>query len=206
MRIRITFAKTEAMRYTGHLDLHRTLERSFRRAQLPLAYSQGYHPQPRLNLAAALPLGFTSQAEILDAWLEQDVSIEDIRKALEPALPPGIQILSIEEVDPHLPALQTEVKAIEYEVTLLDPASQLTERIAGLNSSESLHRERRGKPYDLRPLILDLRLIPTNGYAEPCLRMLLKGEEGATGRPEEVLAALDLDPNAARVHRTKIVF
>jgi radical SAM-linked protein len=71
MRLRITFAKTEAMRFTGHLDLHRTWERCFRRARLPLAYTQGFNPHPRLNLAAALPLGFTSQGEMIDAWLEQ---------------------------------------------------------------------------------------------------------------------------------------
>ena len=58
MRVRLTFTKQGALRYTGHLDLHKILERSIRRAKLPLAYSQGYHPQPKINLAAALPLGF----------------------------------------------------------------------------------------------------------------------------------------------------
>ncbi len=59
-RLRLTFAKTAAMRYTGHLDLHTTWERTLRRARLPLAYSQGFHPQPKIQLASALPLGFTS--------------------------------------------------------------------------------------------------------------------------------------------------
>ena len=76
MRIRITFSKSGAMQYVGHLDLHRSWERTFRRSGLPLAYSQGFHPQPRLNLACALPRGFTSQCEIFDAWLEQDVPID----------------------------------------------------------------------------------------------------------------------------------
>ncbi len=70
-RVRILFAKTDAMRFIGNLDLHKAWERSCRRAGLPLAYSQGYNPQPKLNLASALPLGFTSQAELIDIWLEQ---------------------------------------------------------------------------------------------------------------------------------------
>ena len=60
MRIRVTFAKTEPMRFTSHLDLFRAWERTFRRAGLPILFSQGYNPRPRMQLAAALPLGFTS--------------------------------------------------------------------------------------------------------------------------------------------------
>jgi radical SAM-linked protein len=70
MRIQITFSKTGAMRFTGHLDLHRAWERTFRRAALPLAYSQGYNPRPKMNLASALPLGFTSECEVIDVRLE----------------------------------------------------------------------------------------------------------------------------------------
>ena len=76
MRVRIIFSKQGALRYTGNLDLHKILERSIRRAKLPLAYSQGYHPQPKINLAAALPLGFSSRAEVMDMWLNEDV--EDV--------------------------------------------------------------------------------------------------------------------------------
>ena len=64
MRIRITFVKQGALRYTGHLDLHKLWERAARRAELPLAYSQGFHPQPKMNMAAALPLGFSSRCEV----------------------------------------------------------------------------------------------------------------------------------------------
>jgi radical SAM-linked protein len=66
MRLRITFAKQGALRYTGQIDLHRIWERSARRADLPLAYSHGYHPQPKIQLAAALPLGFSSRCEVVD--------------------------------------------------------------------------------------------------------------------------------------------
>ncbi len=96
IRLRITFAKTPAMRFTGHLDLHRAWERTFRRAGLPLAYSEGFNPHPRLNLASALPLGFTGQGEVIDAWLEQDLPLPEIQAALQRALPPGFQVAQIE--------------------------------------------------------------------------------------------------------------
>jgi radical SAM-linked protein len=64
MRLRITFSKTGSLRYTGHLDLQTVWERTARRAGLPLAYTQGFHPGPRIQIASALPLGFIGHAEI----------------------------------------------------------------------------------------------------------------------------------------------
>jgi radical SAM-linked protein len=206
MRIRINFKKTYAMRYTGHLDLHRAWERTFRRSGLPLAYSQGFHPQPKINLACALPLGFTSQCEVVDIWLEQTLPITEITQALEAALPPGLQITHIEEIDPHAPSLQTQVQSAEYIITLLEYFADLDSRVKILSSSESLLRERRGKPYDLRPLIEDLRCLPDDESGHQRLHVRLAAREGATGRPEEVLNAINISPLSARVHRTALVF
>jgi radical SAM-linked protein len=206
MRLRITFAKTDEMRFTGHLDLHRTWERIFRRAGLPLAYSQGFHPQPRINLASALPLGFTSEAEIADVWLEEQLSLQQVREALVPALPPGLKLINVQEADLHGPSLQTLVTASEYVVTLLDPVDKLDERLTELLNESSLPRERRNKQYDLRPLILELARLPDDEQGRGCLKMRLAAEDGATGRPEEVLNALDITPEAARVHRTCLFF
>jgi len=205
MRIRVNFAKTSAMRFTGHLDLFRTWERTIRRAGLPLAYSQGFNPHPKIALACALPLGFTSQAEVIDIWLEADGDLSAVQAALEKAAPPGIQIQSIEEVDARLPALQTVVDSAEYEITLLEACPRLDERLATLLASETLPRQRRGKDYDLRPLILSVERLendPRSGFAR--MRAALAAREGATGRPEELLDALGIDPLAARVHRTKL--
>ena len=71
MRARITFAKTEAMRYTGHLDLARALERTLRRAGLPLSYTQGFTPRARLHLACALPAVVLAliRADSGDHWI-----------------------------------------------------------------------------------------------------------------------------------------
>jgi radical SAM-linked protein len=206
MRLRITFSKTEEMRYTGHLDLHRTWERTFRRAKLPIAYSQGYHPQPKISLAAALPLGFTSQAEVGDFWLEEDLALEEIEKALTKALPPGIKIEHMEVVQNQEPSLQSQVESAEYIVTLLDKCSHFEDDLAELLAAEILIRERRGKQYDLRPLIEKLEKIDCDSFDRPRLLMRLAARSGATGRPEEVLDALNIIAQAARIHRTQIYF
>lgn len=203
MRLRITFAKQGPLRYTGHLDLHRLWERAARRAELPLAYSQGFHPQPKLTIAAALPLGFSSRCEVLDMRLEREISLEGLREKLQQTLPTGIQVTGIESVDEKLPALQTLVASAEYLVTLTEPVdgSNLKRRIDSVTESESILRERRGKTYDLRPLIEELRLETDGG-----IFMRLAAREGATGRPEEVLDVLGIAFEGTRIERTQLLF
>jgi radical SAM-linked protein len=204
MRLRITFWKTEEMRYTGHLDLHRTWERTFRRAKLPIAYSQGYHPQPKISLAAALPLGFTSQAEIGDFWLEEDLPLETVEASLEQALPPGIKVEQLEVVTDKTPSLQTLVESTEYIVTILDGCIQVEDRLVFVKQAVSIIRERRGKKYDLKPLIEKLELIENDAFDRLRILMQLAARSGATGRPEEVLAAMDIPVQSARIHRTRL--
>ena len=211
MRLRITFAKQGALRYTGHLDLHRLWERAARRAELPLAYSQGFHPQPKLAIAAALPLGFSSRCEVLDMRLEHEIPLDGLRDRLQQTLPTGIQVASIESVDEKLPALQTQVASAEYLVTLTEPidTSELTRKINALTESDSIIRERRGKRYDLRPLIEEIRVWESQGEPSGALLnifMRLAAREGATGRPEEVLDVLGIAFEGTRIERTQILF
>jgi len=203
MRIRITFVKQGALRYTGHLDLHKLWERAARRAELPLAYSQGFHPQPKMNMAAALPLGFSSRCEVMDMRLEQAIPLEDLPTRLNETLPSGLQVVDIEQVDEHEPALQTQVLSAEYEVTLTEEVdrSELQSKIDSTLASTSILRERRGKIYDLRPLIEELRL-PVDGK----IFMKLTAREGATGRPEEVLDVLGIAFEGTRIERTRLIF
>ena len=203
MRIRITFAKVGALRYTGHLDLHRLWERAARRAELPLAYSQGFHPQPKLAIAAALPLGFSSLCEVLDMRLEHEVTLEGLCERLQETLPTGIQVANIESVDEKLPALQTLVASAEYRVTLSESIDgvELKRRIETVLTSESIIRERRGKTYDLRPLIEMLSL-----EADGRIFMKLAARESATGRPEEVLDILGIAFESTRIERTQLIF
>ncbi|GJQ34197.1 MAG: hypothetical protein JETCAE01_02070 [Anaerolineaceae bacterium] len=207
MRVRITFTKQGALRYIGHLDLHRLWERAMRRADLPLAYSQGFHPQPKISLAAALPLGFSSRGEVLDVRLNEEVSVEDISSRLKDNLPPDINVREIKSVDERLPALQTQVLSAAYDVRLTEPidGSELKRKMESVMMTESIIRERRGKSYDLRPLI-EMMSVITQADGTAWLKMTLAAREGATGRPEEVLAALGIEPETARVERTRLIF
>lgn len=201
-RYRLTFKKTASMRFTGTLDVQRTLERTLRRARVGLVYTQGFNPHARLSLGAALPLGLTSECELADIWLEGIGEPSSILDGLRRAQPPGLEILELKrvpEADPSLPSL---VIAAEYlaQFDPIVPIEQIRDRVEILLAEDDLPRERRGKTYDLRPLIESLE-VEAEGEA---LRMRLTSREGATGRPDEVLLALGLDPTAARICRTRL--
>ena len=206
MRLRLTFAKTEAMCYTSHLDLSRTLERTLRRARLPLSYSKGYTRRPKINFASPLPLGFTGEREMADVWLEEPKPLGEVRAAIIEAAPPGMQLQSVEEVDPSLPKLQNVLRAAEYIAVLLEPFPELNSTLEKLLVAKTLPRERRGKPYDLRPLIIALYRQKDDEGGHQRLRMTLKAQEGATGRADEVIDALGIDPHTVRFHRMRLNF
>ena len=219
-RIRIQFTKEGALRYISHLDLHSLWERSTRRASLPLAYSQGFHPQPKIQLAAALALGFTSNAELVDIWLQDngEWQLDELQTRLQAALPSGIQITGVDEVELYSKPLQVLVHTAEHEVTLLDemPASLLEEKVASVLAAESILRERRKRrkskryttkmpTYDIRPLIKEITpLPPEDGKLR--LFMRVSASEGATGRPDDILSEMGIPIEAARVLRTNLIY
>lgn len=203
MRVRVIFSKTDHMRYTSHLDLHRTWERTLRRARLPLAYSQGFNPRPKINLAAALPLGFTSECEIVEFWLDDSTQLTEIESTLREAAPPGIMVQTIEEVEAKKPKIPNLVDSADYMIILLDSTPNIDLRVSEILSSDSLPRERRGKPYDLRPLIEYIRVIPPID-GNRGLEMRLAIRAGATGRPEEIIREMGIDPTSTRIHRKSI--
>jgi len=203
MRVRITFSKTGALKYIGHLDLNTIWERAARRAGLPLAYTQGFHPQPKMNFASALPLGFSSRCEVMDMRLNEKMDLNLVWVQLQSAMPAGIGIVKIESVDERAPALPMQIVSAEYEATLTEAVdgAGLRRKMDELMASPSLPRQRRGKDYDLRPLIEKIELI-----SEDKIFMRLAAREGATGRPEEVLDVLGIVIENARVERTTLIF
>lgn len=205
IRVRIEYSKLENLKYTGHLDLHRVWERSIRRAGLPLAYSQGFHPQPRFQQACPLPLGFTSISELIDLWLTDDLNLELIQNSLLTAIHPGIEINKILIIPLSDPPLQTIVSASDY-LAIFNTGKMpenIDERIQALINTNEVLRERRGKTYDLRKLILRLKPIST---PEAGIFMRLSALPGATGRPEEVLDCLNIELASVHVTRTGLIF
>jgi radical SAM-linked protein len=200
-RVRVTYTKRDMLRYTGHLDLQRVWERTLRRSGLPIVFSQGFNPLPKLQLAGALPLGIESSCEVMDFWLGEHLDLLEIARKLKAVMPPGMEISDVSEVDLRSPALETQLKSAEYKVSFNDPVDlvELEKKGADLLAADTLPRERRGKAYDLRPLIEGLRVEPDGG-----LWMKLAVRPGATGRPEEVLSVLTIDWTRTSLLREKL--
>ena len=209
-RYRITFSKTEAMRFTSHLDLHRTLERTMRRANLPLAYSQGFTPRPKLSLASALPLGYTGEAEMADFWLKEEMPLDQIEQTFINSQPPGIELHKVEAVASGAEKLQTSLTKARYTVTLDGQFPGLEDKIAQLLSAETILKEKvkkgKKKTFDIRPLIFEVKLAPIDEAGNQQLEMTLMAEPSATGRPDHILEELGIDPLSARIHRTELIF
>ena len=205
-RVRVAYAKGPSLRFTGHLDLQRLWERLLRRSGLPIRYSQGFHPRAKLNLASALPLGFVSDAELLDFWMDEPRALATIRAKLEDAAPPGLVIKDVRIVDLREDSLQSQMLASEFVVRFFDHQSEedLQHQVASLLAKDDILRTRRKKTYDLRPLILNLEVIPLADDAVG-LAMRLRAEPGATGRPDEVLSALGFSHTQYLVRRTQLI-
>jgi len=206
-RYRFEFSKDGPMRFTGHLDLHHTWERTLRRAGVPVEHTQGYNPRMRINLGLALPLGFTSDCELIDIWLEEPLKPARLLESIQRACPPGLTIHEAHAIDPGEPALQKQILSASYEVHLPDIPSgdDIPERVRDLLGKAEVMRTRRDKPYDLRPLIESLEIHKADGDGLT-LRMRLAARPGATGRPEEVLLALGIDPMQAQFQRKVLHF
>lgn len=202
-RYRLRFSKDGPLRWVGHLDLQRVWLHTLRRAAVPLAYSTGFHPHPRLVFAASLPLGFIGRAELLELGLTEARAPATLLAELRACAPPGLQLEELVAVEGATPGLGRGLRASEYTVTL-DPARQLAElapRVEALLAATTLPRERRGRSYDLRPLIEQLEL-----RADGVLTMRLSAGASATGRPDEVLRALGADPADATIERMALCF
>ena len=204
-RYRIRYSKGPLLRFIGHLDLLRTWERTLRRAKVPIAYTQGFHPHPRINLGVALPLGFSSECELIDLWVETEISPTVLCSTITEALPPGLEPHSIDEVDLSSPSLQLSIEWAEYQVAFEPglPKENVESGVEDLLSQVSHLRERRGKSYDLRPLVNSITVSGNN--VSITLRMRLSASQEGTGRPDEVLRALGFEPEKAKIIRTSLI-
>ncbi|EGK88563.1 TIGR03960 family B12-binding radical SAM protein [Microcoleus vaginatus PCC 9802] len=125
-RLRVWFGKVGDMALVGHLDLIRLFDRVVRRADLPISFTGGFHPNPRISLANALPLGVTSTGEIADFELTESIDIESFREKLAAKLPENIPIYKVESIDLKAPSANQLLEAAEYVITVAS-AGSLTE-------------------------------------------------------------------------------
>jgi radical SAM-linked protein len=206
------FAKGESAKYISHLDLMRALERGMRRARLPLAYSEGFNPRPRVSYASALSVGHTSDAELMALALSEPMDPADMRKALNAALPNGLEILQAWSTPPHKPKTTLgDVDTAEYAVRVDGPlhdahlAARAEEFMAQDEVVITRVRDKGSKDLNLRPLVSAAAVVRA-AAAEAELNLRLRTGSAGGARPEEVLAALGVKGRAFRVsvHRTAL--
>lgn len=117
MRIIAKFEKNEDARYVSHLDVQRLFQRAMHRANLPMAYSQGFNPHPIVSFATALAVGYTSISEWVDVKLAKDITETEFIEKMNSALPAGFCVLKAKIVENNAKSLTAIMKAAEYDVT-----------------------------------------------------------------------------------------
>lgn len=209
-RLRARFSRGQKVKFISHLDIIRLWQRALHRAGIALAYSEGFTPHPRISLAAPLPIGITSETELMDVFCTKMVSPHFFSNAVSQQLPPGIEILQVYPIALTMPSLQSQVRYAEYRVEVETEKGQqdVKKAIADLLSMEHLQwqhqRDTGPRHYDLRALINDLWLIDWhNGHAT--IGMKLRCDSGGAGRPEQVAAALGFSLYPRSIHRTKLI-
>ena len=209
-RLRIRFSRGEEVKYISHLDLMRLWQRALNRANIALAYSEGFSPHPRMSLALPLALGVTSEAELMDIVLEKFVSPHSFTTSVGRQLPRGVAISGVFNIALKLPSLQSQVRQAEYTVTIQTDKnkSEIESAISDLLDKESLpweHRRDTGpRKYDLRTLIDDLWLVDwREGLCN--IGMLLRCDSSGSGRPEQVALALGFEKYPESIHRCKLI-
>ena len=209
-RLRVTFGRGEETRYLAHLDLMRFWERVFRRAHLSLAISKGFHPHPRFALAAPLPVGVTSEAELMDVFLEDPMDPARVHDHLSAQMTPGVRVIAVQKVELELPSLQSQMRFAEYLVMVETDRSrsQLEEAVAGIMGLKDLPWEhlRDGEPrrYNLRAQI-DALWVEDWRQGMATLGMRLKTDSSAAGRPEQVTRALGCPDHPVSILRTLLI-
>ncbi len=208
-RLRITYSRGTQVQYVGHLDMMRFWERVLRRSRAPISYSEGFTPHAQIAMVAPLSVGMSGKAELIDVFLAEPMPPGEFRVRLQEALPAGVEIIAVDEVPVGEPSLQSQLRAVEYAITLQPDvdAAEVERRIVALLAAESVpwvhRREKQTKEYDLRPLVQDLRLEHHAGGA--VLHARLKAEESGTGRADQLAAALELSDCIAHMERTAVV-
>jgi radical SAM-linked protein len=210
-RLRVTFGVDGPLIYASVLDMARLWERLLRRARILMAHTQGYNPRPRLQFAAALPVGYSSCSEILDLYLGERTGLKEFLADARAQCPKGLAIIGAEEVPIGAVSLQPLIREAHYRVRIWAEESPHEIRAATdrLLARPEIVRQRLRKrkmvDYDLRRLLHNVRLSSSaDGQHE--LQMVVSCGQGGSGRPEAILDELGLQVCRYTIHRTRLVW
>ncbi|WP_184544638.1 TIGR03936 family radical SAM-associated protein [Streptosporangium becharense] len=202
-RLRVRYTKRGRLRFTSHRDISRAVERALRRADVPVAFSAGFSPHPKISyVGAAAPTGVASEAEYLEISVTRECDPEQVRAALDASLPAGLDVVDVVEAGAGSLADRLECSAWELRLPGADPAVAGTavERFLAADHVEVERLTKKGmRRFDAREAVLSLTVFEgtetTAGQAssQPCviLRMVVRHATPAV-RPDDVLAGMRL--------------
>jgi len=206
-RVRIRYAKRGPLRFTSHRDFARAFERAVRRAGVPIAFSQGFSPHPKISYASAAPTGVASEAEYLEIGLQAPMDPAEVRAALDAALSPGLDVLEAVEAEGQSLADRIDASAWRVEFPEVEPV-RLAEAVAAFLAADEVYVERVMKDgrrrLDVRAPVVrakasDATRLPDAAGGPRCAILdLVVRQVTPSVRPDDVLAGLrvvaDLEP------------
>lgn len=192
----VRYAKHGRMRFASHRDIARAMERGVRKAGLPIAYSAGFTPHPKISYAGAAATGVASEAEYLELTFTRPCKPEDVRSRLDAALPDGIDVVDVTERGSEPPFARLE--ASQWQVTLPGVSRAVAEEAMGeflTATTVEVERITKNGPrrMDARAAVVSMELDRRADTAEPgeceMLRMVVRHVSPAV-RPDDILVAL----------------
>jgi len=196
-KVRIEYSKKGLIRYIGHLDLMHTFLRALKRANLPVSYTQGFNPRIKCSLSPALPLGFESEAEYIEVYLDKKIDIPSSMDNIQKNLPKGLTVHNIKKLPLFSKSNNAKIRAVAYMVNMDQFSGSSTasagvnkkdvqERIRGLlDREEILLIDKKGKRINVRPLILSMEMEENRN-----IRLLLKTKGGFNLNPRIIIRKL----------------
>ena len=218
-RLRVWFGKLGKLALVSHLDLLRLFDRAIRRAALPIAYTGGFHPHPRISIAQALPLGVTSSGEIVELELTKPVDVETFRQQLAQQLPADIPIYQVTAVDLKVPAATQLLSRAEYLITVTALEQVTPEQwqnwIEAIAATEAIWWEqttKSGKTHqvNLRDRLFEIAIAASSEHSSQTLRYVGSCQnDGTQLRPEHVIFMLEQvaqqELQLLQVHRQQLL-
>lgn len=208
MRLRLKFKKEGPIRFVGHLDLMRTMQKTFRRAGIPIAYSEGFNPHQVFSFATALAVGVTSEAEYMDLKLTEDVHPEVLKAAINAAAPPGISIVDGVVIQDKEPKAMAALAAAKYVIEQNKPLITAEMIESFLSDEEAIVRKRNKKgninDFDIKPGIIEVTVEDNK------IQMLIATGSQLNIKPEMVLmyvlskADITYDRGDFNFHRSEL--
>jgi radical SAM-linked protein len=195
----VKYAKQGKVRWISHRDVARAFERALRIEQLPLAFTLGFSPRPKVSFGLALSTGYESEAEYLDLELSEPVDLEPLPERLNAAMPIGLSVIDVVALADRAPALQEVVNVVTWRVEVTGddgepvPVDLLSELVAAARSAAVLEveqvRKGRASMSDVRPAIRSLDVVDGEVANIPTLEMELSTQPRGA-KPSEVVAAI----------------